>query len=148
MMPEDSRSSQVAMVRASAAAVAPRNGDLSRIRALRFKQPDFDPDVWRDMAELGWIGIALPEEQGGIGFGMSETVALAEELGRGLAPEPLVSAALSAGLLAAAGETEILTQLLVGKTLVSTAWAGRPDAMTPPQRGAGEASPGDDVRAG
>ena len=60
--------------------MAPRDGNLARIRALRFEKPGFDMGVWREIAELGWIGMALSEEQGGVGFGMGEAVALAEEL--------------------------------------------------------------------
>lgn len=135
MTPEDNQSSQIGMVRASAAAVAPRNGNLSRVRALRFQTPGFDMGVWREIAELGWIGIALPEDQGGVGFGMGEAVALTEELGRGLTPEPLIAASFSAGLLAAAGQAELLGDLLVGKKLVSTSWAAAADAMVPPQQG-------------
>jgi alkylation response protein AidB-like acyl-CoA dehydrogenase len=127
----DEHDTQVAMVRSSAAAVAPRSGDLARIRALRFKTPDFDLSVWRQIAELGWIGIALPEDQGGIGLGMAETIALTEELGRGLTPEPLIAASMSARLLAAAGETALLQDVLVGKTLVATAWAVHADAIQP-----------------
>ena len=136
MTTDDTQSSQISMVRASAAAVAPRDGNLARIRALRFEKPGFEMGVWREIAELGWIGMALSEEQGGVGFGMGEAVALAEELGRGLTPEPLIAASFSANLLAAAGETELLADLLVGKTLVSTAWAATADAMGPPPSGA------------
>ena len=72
MTTDDTQSSQISMVRASAAAVAPRDGNLARIRALRFQTPGFDMGVWREIAELGWIGMALSEEQGGVGFGMGE----------------------------------------------------------------------------
>ena len=69
---------------------------LKRIRALRDAQdPDgFSRDLWREMARLGWVGIVLPEEHGGLGLGYMELIVVMEELGRGLMPEPIVSTVL------------------------------------------------------
>lgn len=72
------------LIRDSAAAIAPRQGDLARIRALRFARPGFDRAVWRQMAELGWLGLLVEEARGGSGLGPAELCALAEELGAGL----------------------------------------------------------------
>ncbi|MDQ1081364.1 acyl-CoA dehydrogenase family protein [Pseudoroseomonas cervicalis] len=110
------------MIRDSAAGLAPRQGDRRRIRALRFQAPGFDRKVWRQMGELGWIGLRLPEEKGGSGLGMGEFCALAEELGAALAPEPLIQGALSAALLAEAGAEAELEALLAGESVVLTAW--------------------------
>ena len=55
--------------------------------------------------------------------------ALVEELGAGLVPEPLIQAALSAGLLAAAGEKALLARVLAGEALVLTAWQERADSI-------------------
>ena len=41
------------MLKDSAAGIAPRKGDLKRIRALRFTEPGFDRDKWREMCEMG-----------------------------------------------------------------------------------------------
>ena len=46
------------------------------------------------MARLGWVGIVLPEAHGGLGLGYAELVLVMEELGRGLAPEPMLSTVL------------------------------------------------------
>ena len=119
------RSDLVTMIRDSAAAIVPPGGDLSRIRALRFTTPGFAPAVLRDMAALGWIGVRLPEAQGGVGLGMTESVGLYEELGRGLVPEPLIAATLAATLLAATGEDALLSRVLAGDTLVTVAGAHR-----------------------
>lgn len=128
----DDRAESIRMIRDSAAAVVPAAGDLSRVRCLRFTEPGFDPAVWREMGELGWIGLRLPEAVGGSGLGMSEACALYEELGRALVPEPLVAGALSARLLAAAGDTEWLPALLAGEALVLTAWQEAPDTLDAP----------------
>jgi len=54
--------------------------------------PDgYSSDLWKQACELGWPGIALPEECGGAGYGALELAVLAEELGRGAASLPLLS---------------------------------------------------------
>lgn len=51
----------------------------------------FDQELWRGVAELGWLGAAVPEEYGGIGLGRLELCVLAEEVGRAVAPIPFSS---------------------------------------------------------
>jgi len=69
---------------------------LKRIRALRdgADGDGFSRDLWREMARLGWVGIVLPEEHGGLGLGYTELALVMEELGKGLAPEPMLSTVL------------------------------------------------------
>ncbi|MDH4246458.1 MAG: acyl-CoA/acyl-ACP dehydrogenase, partial [Deltaproteobacteria bacterium] len=71
-----------------------RESSLKRIRALREDPLGFSREVWRKMAELGMLGITLPESDGGQGMGMVEMVVVMEELGRGLMPEPMLSTVL------------------------------------------------------
>ncbi|HEY8611756.1 MAG TPA: acyl-CoA dehydrogenase family protein [Roseomonas sp.] len=120
------------MIRDSAAAVVPMDGGLSRVRGLRFTLPGIDASVWGEMGSMGWIGLRLPEEAGGIDLGMAEACALYEELGRALVPEPLIAGALSARLLAAAGDAMLLPGLLAGETVVLTAWQQSVDALDAP----------------
>ena len=124
----EDRAESIRMVRDSAAGIA---DGVARARALRFSLPGFSADVWRQMGSLGWIGLAVPEAAGGSGLGVAEMCALSEELGRSLAPEPLIGAALSAALLAGAGESEILPRLLAGEAVVLTAWQDRANTLTP-----------------
>ena len=51
----------------------------------------YDQDLWRAIAEQGWLGAAIPEEYGGLGLGRIDLCAIAEELGRALAPVPFAS---------------------------------------------------------
>ena len=51
----------------------------------------YDADLWRGVAEQGWLGAAIPETYGGLGLGHVELCALAEELGRACAPIPFAS---------------------------------------------------------
>lgn len=121
------RAESIEMIRDSARGLL--GTDLGRIRGLRFTEPGFDPALLRQMGEAGWIGLAVPEDAGGTGLGMGEMVALAEEAGRALAPEPLIGCALSAHLLAAAGATELLGQVLAGEAVVLTAWQDRANTL-------------------
>ena len=113
------------LIRDSAAAIAPRQGDLGRIRALRFARPGFDRAVWRQMAELGWLGLLVEETRGGSGLGPAELCALAEELGAGLVPEPLPFAAAIAPLLPDAAA------VIAGERIVLPAWQERPNTLAP-----------------
>ena len=90
----DDRADSIRMIRDSAAAVAPPGGELKRVRDLRFQTPGFDAGVFRQLGEMGWIGLRLPEALGGAGLGLGEACALAKELGAGLVPEPLIPAML------------------------------------------------------
>lgn len=59
----------------------------------------WSPDCWSQYAELGWLGLAIPEEYGGLGCGFVETALIAEELGRGMVLEPYVSCTVLAARL-------------------------------------------------
>ncbi|HJQ84716.1 MAG TPA: acyl-CoA dehydrogenase [Candidatus Binatia bacterium] len=65
-----------------------------RLRALRDDPDGFSRDLWREMARLGWVGIVLPDAHGGLGLGYRELAVVMEELGRTLAPEPMLATVL------------------------------------------------------
>lgn len=115
------------LLRESAAGIAPRTGDLKRIRALRFSDRGFDPAIWQEICAMGWPGLLVPEAEGGAGLGLPEYVALAEELGAALTPEPLVSAVLAASAL----RGEALADLLEGRRLILPAWQERANSIDP-----------------
>jgi len=115
------------MLKDSAAAIAPRKGDLGRIRALRFTEPGFDRGTWRQMCEMGWLGLGIPEDDGGSGLGAREFCGLAEELGAALVPEPLIAAAMAARLLPA----DHLPEVLAGERIVLAAWQEAPGSLAP-----------------
>ncbi|MBN8889353.1 MAG: acyl-CoA dehydrogenase [Rhodospirillales bacterium 70-18] len=121
----DDANESVRLIRDSAAAIAPPGGDTRRIRALRFQDPGFDRGVWGTMCEMGWPGLLVAEADGGSALGMREYCALAEQLGAGLAPEPLIPASMAARLLSGAD----LAALLAGRHLVLPAWQERPNSL-------------------
>ena len=59
---------------------------LQTARALLESEDEPRPSYWREMADLGWLGIHLPEEYGGSGAGLLELVVVLDELGRQVAP--------------------------------------------------------------
>jgi len=60
-------------------------------KVLNDEKVSYDKDLWKAVAELGWLGTAIPEEYGGLGLGKLELCVLAEELGRAVAPIPFSS---------------------------------------------------------
>ena len=82
---------------------------IKRIRALRDAHDPlgFSRDLWKQMADLGWVGILIPEEYGGAGMGLADLAVVLEALGRVLAPEPFLSTVLLAGqILTIAGSEQ------------------------------------------
>jgi len=82
---------------------------VSALRALRGDPggAGFDPALYREMAEMGWAGVVVPEADGGFGFGFAGLGLLAEELGRTLVASPLLgTAAMVASGLVLAGSAD------------------------------------------
>jgi alkylation response protein AidB-like acyl-CoA dehydrogenase len=86
---------------------------MSRVRLLMESEDGYDPDVWSEMAAMGWQGMAIPESYGGSGFSYLELGILMEEMGRALTPAPFLSSViLGAGSLLLAGSDEQKARLL------------------------------------
>ena len=93
-----------------------------KARSILEGDDPFDRDLWRGMAELGWMGTVIPEEYGGIGLTHEDLCVLAEEIGRSLAPTPFSSSvylATEALLLAGSEEqkTDFLPQIASGDVI-------------------------------
>ena len=100
---------------------------LDRRRALVANEPGYSERSWRQMAELGWLGVGLPEACGGTGGGPVETMVLMEAFGAGLVSEPYFpSVVLGANLVAMAGseaqKQAILPRLAAGELKLAFAW--------------------------
>lgn len=108
------------LIRDSAAAIADRK-DLRRIRALRFTEYGFDLQMLQQIGDMGWIGLRVPEDQGGAGLGMAEFCAVLEECGAALVPEPLLACATAAQL-------DPDPALLAGERIAIIAWQEPHDA--------------------
>ncbi|HEY2436648.1 MAG TPA: acyl-CoA dehydrogenase family protein [Solirubrobacteraceae bacterium] len=76
------------------------------MRELAEGQRGFTDEQWRELSELGWPGVMIPEDDGGLGLGAVELLVIQEEMGYALAPSPLFSTVSAALLLVAAGTDE------------------------------------------
>ncbi|MBV8976438.1 MAG: acyl-CoA/acyl-ACP dehydrogenase [Alphaproteobacteria bacterium] len=106
------------------------------VRALYNGAGGSDAALWRQIAEMGWMGTAIPEEFGGLGLGYLELCVVAEELGRALAPVPFSSTVyLFAEALIAAGSDEqkkrLLPKVASGELIGTFARAEGPGAVLP-----------------
>jgi acyl-CoA dehydrogenase len=84
------------LLKRTAADFVRSHSPVSRVRQLRDAGDPigYSRDLWREMSGLGWPGIILPEEVGGLGLGHAHLVVVLEELGTALAPEPFLSTLL------------------------------------------------------
>lgn len=93
-----------------------------RIAAVADAPPVADRALWQQIADMGWIGLAVPEEYGGGGATLVEEAVLAEELGYGLLPAPWLPTALALPALTA-GDPTLLAAVLGGERSVTLAHA-------------------------
>ncbi len=77
-----------------------------RLREIAASDDGTDAAGWAEMAELGWVGLALPEEWGGQGLGIVELAVLFEEMGYALAPSPLFSNTIAGLALSLCGSDD------------------------------------------
>ncbi len=83
-------------------------------RAMLEAEAETLPAFWDEVAELGWLGLHLPEDVGGSGFGLPELVVVVEELGRAVTPGPFVPTMIASAVIDAAGSDELRARVLPG----------------------------------
>jgi acyl-CoA dehydrogenase len=108
----------------------------SAVRAVLDGDAPYDRALWKGLAEMGFLGINIPEARGGLGLGYLELCVVAEELGRSLAPVPFSSSVYLATefLLAAGSEAQQaawLPRLASGEAVGTFAFAEGIGAVTP-----------------
>jgi alkylation response protein AidB-like acyl-CoA dehydrogenase len=106
------------------------------VRAMEDDEKGYDPNLWRQMGDLGWFGLVLPEEYGGSGATMVDLAVLLEEFGRALVPGPFAPTVVQVGLpLLWAGNAEqrqaYLPRLAQGQLIGTMAWL-EPSALSQP----------------
>jgi len=121
------------LLKETAAEFVQEKAPVTHMRELRDKgdETGFSRALWKEMAELGWAGILLPEEYGGSELGLAELGVVIEECGRTLAPYPFLSTAVfGASAIALGGSAEqkqaILPGVSKGETLLALAFQERP----------------------
>jgi len=104
-----------------------RGVDVARVRKLRESKTECDRAVWKQMAGLGWLGVLVPEQYGGMGLKLGDMAIVAQGLARALVPEPLTAAAVLAARVLADSNNEslkkrLLEGLVAGDMLPAVAW--------------------------
>ena len=97
-------------------------------RAAAASEDGFSREHWQKFAELGWLGLGIPEEAGGVGGGPVETAVVMEGLGAGLAVEPYLATVVIGGHLlmhGGAAQRERLAQLAAGDLQLAFGFAER-----------------------
>jgi acyl-CoA dehydrogenase len=106
------------------------------VRAILEGSEPYDKALWKGLAEMGFLGVVVPEEYGGLGLSYLELCLIAEELGRALAPVPFSSSVfLATEFLLVAGsdaqKSQWLPKLAAGEVIGTFAHAERVGAVTP-----------------
>jgi alkylation response protein AidB-like acyl-CoA dehydrogenase len=104
-----------------------RGVDVARVRKLRETKTECDRAVWTQMAGLGWLGVLVPEQFGGMGLKLGDMAIVAQGLARALVPEPVTAAAVLAARVLADSNNEplkkkLLEGLVAGDLLPAVAW--------------------------
>ena len=115
------------MLRDTMRGLCAEHSPIEVVRKMEDDPIGFPAPFWKQLGDLGVIGLTLPEAYGGGGQSALEAMIVYEELGRALAPSPhFVSAVLSAGVIARAGteaqKREWLPQLASGAAIFTPAW--------------------------
>ena len=84
----------------------------SLARAMEKDELGYPPELWKKMAELGWFGLAMPEEYGGQGMPLTYLAIIIEEAGRAIAPVPFHSTMAAALAVAGHGTAEQRREVL------------------------------------
>lgn len=103
------------MLRDAAQGWVGERAPIAALRSLRTEHAatGHDPALYREMADMGWTGIAVPEADGGFGFGLTGAGVVAEQLGRNLVGSPLLaSSVVAAGAIELAGSAAQKAQWL------------------------------------
>lgn len=121
------------LLKDSAKAFVDQNAPVSVLRGLRDSKDaqGYDQNLWRQMLELGWAGMAIPEAYGGFEFGYGGLGVVLEESGRTLVSSPLIATVLLGAsaineLGSEAQKSEFLPQVVSGELLLALAIDEKP----------------------
>ena len=95
------------------------------VRELEKSEKGYSPEVWKKMAELGWMGLIIPEKHEGMDYTFQDLTVLLEETGRNILPGPLIPTAISTFPILEAGteeqKEEFLPKIARGELIITTA---------------------------
>jgi len=113
-------------VRDLARSILDKEVSTARLKRLETEGASLDRALWSTLAEAGLLGLAVPVELGGMGFGLTELCVLLHEVGRVVAPVPVIPSLVLGGLVIAesgsdAQRREWLTPLATGEAILTGA---------------------------
>ena len=94
---------------------------VDRIHKVNESNPLITHELLAKMAELGWFGLGLSEEQGGVGYGLKEEVLLFVEMGRFLVSPAVLGSVIGAHLASLAGNKTLAASIVSGEKLIAVA---------------------------
>ena len=103
-----------------------KNCPKSLVREMEDDKLGHKPELWKAMADLGWLGLAFPDEYGGAGGSFLDLSVLLEEMGRSLLPSPFLPTVISGLIILEAGnkgqKQRFLPQIAKGTLITTTCW--------------------------
>ena len=122
----DEPSEEQRLIRASVADLVAREAAPDRLARLRETADGFDADFHHQAAELGWLGLVIPEEYGGSPLPVAEAAAIFEELGRAPVMGPVLTSGILASLVVLDGGPEsirgdVLPAMAAGDRILAVA---------------------------
>lgn len=124
-----------------------RSAPKGTIVALQRSETGYQPQMWSTIADLGWLGLLIPEDYGGGGASLTDAAILYEELGRGPLPGPFFSSGVMSALTVLEAGTDdqrrrILPEIANGHQIFTVAiteparsWGSQGVALAPERRG-------------
>lgn len=113
---------------ASARSLLAQHAGMAAVRAAAASALGHDPGLWQRMCDqLGMAALAIPERYDGAGFSLFESLVVLEEIGRSLAPSPLLATLLAAEVLLATDDSPAKERLLprcAAGEIATVAWSG------------------------
>ncbi|MFQ5987487.1 MAG: acyl-CoA dehydrogenase family protein, partial [Dehalococcoidia bacterium] len=114
------------MLRTSARDFLTKECPKTLVRELEEDEKGYSPELWRKMAELGWMGLVIPEEYDGMGMEFMDLIVLLEEVGRNILPGPFFCTVVLGGLTILNAGTEeqkkeFLPKVANGETILTMA---------------------------
>ncbi len=100
----------------------------ARVRTIHESGSGWDRQLWSAMVELGWLGVAVPESDGGLGLGLVELAVLVEAAARHVVPVPFAPTAVAIEIARAAAAHDLVARLLAGAT-ACLAWCSDRSSM-------------------
>ena len=114
------------LIRSTARQYLEERVSLARVREIMMGDQGFDQILWKEMADMGWPGLAISEDLGGSGLTSVEMSVLLEEMGRLVTPGPFFASAVLAtsaiqGLATPEQQADLLPSMAAGETLAGLA---------------------------